>query len=181
LPALRPRGVARPLARLYAERRNFRAPPADRLREKEAPMGKVMTKVKLTNNTDLENSHRGILAPDRVRSVEVEALVDTGATMMVIPAEVAVALGLEMADTRRVRYADGRTAALPRATAVRIEILGRDMVSDALVEAAGTTPLVGQIPLEALDLVVDPRSRDVHVNPASPDMPLLDLLAARAA
>ena len=55
------------------------------------------------------------------------------------------------------------------------------MVSDALAEAAGTPPLVGQIPLEALDLVVAPRSRDVHVNPASPDVSLLDLLAARAA
>jgi hypothetical protein len=51
------------------------------------------------------------------------------------------------------------------------------MTCDALVEAAGTTPLIGQIPLEALDLIVDPKNREVRVNPASPDMPLLDLLA----
>jgi hypothetical protein len=43
---------------------------------------------------------------------------------------------------------------------------------------SGTTPLIGQIPLEALDLVVDPRTRDVAVNPASPDMPMMDMLAA---
>ena len=29
-----------------------------------------------------------------------------------------------------------------------------------------------------LDLVVDPKSREVRVNPASPDAPLLDILAA---
>jgi predicted aspartyl protease len=61
---------------------------------------------------------------------------------------------------------------------VRVEILGRRMLTDALVEDPGATPLVGQIPLEALDLVVDPKSRDLSVNPASPDAPLLDLLAA---
>jgi hypothetical protein len=37
--------------------------------------------------------------------------------------------------------------------------------------------LIGQIPLEELDLVVDPKSRELSVNPASPDMPLLDLMA----
>jgi hypothetical protein len=39
-------------------------------------------------------------------------------------------------------------------------------------------PLIGQIPLEALDLIVDPKSRDLAVNPASPDTPLLDCLLA---
>ena len=55
---------------------------------------------------------------------------------------------------------------------------GRDTVINALVEAAGTTPLIGQIPLEELDLLVDPKSRELRVNPASPDAPLLDLLSA---
>jgi len=52
------------------------------------------------------------------------------------------------------------------------------MTCDALVLPAGTTALIGQIPLEGLDLVVDPKSRDVHVNPASPDGPLMELLRA---
>ena len=38
-------------------------------------------------------------------------------------------------------------------------------------------PLIGQIPLEELDLIVDPKSRELLVNRASPDAPLLDLLA----
>jgi predicted aspartyl protease len=59
---------------------------------------------------------------------------------------------------------------------LRIEILGRDMVCEALVEAEGTTPLIGQIPLEALDLVVNPKTGDLMPDPESPDAPLLDLL-----
>lgn len=62
-----------------------------------------------------------------------------------------------------------------------MEILGRETTCDALVHEAGTTPLIGQIPLEALDLVVDPKNLVVSVNPASPDAPMLDILAASAA
>lgn len=46
------------------------------------------------------------------------------------------------------------------------------MTCDALVLPAGATALIGQIPLEGLDLIVDPKSREVRVNPLSPDMPL---------
>jgi hypothetical protein len=52
------------------------------------------------------------------------------------------------------------------------------MTSDALVMPAGSPPLIGQVQLEVLDLVVDAKSRDVMVNPASPDMPTLDLMAS---
>jgi len=35
--------------------------------------------------------------------------------------------------------------------------------------------LIEQIPLEALDLIADPKNRELRVNPESPDVPLLDL------
>ena len=49
-------------------------------------MGRVMVNLKLTNDTDREMAARGIITADQVRTVEIEALVDTGATMMAIPA-----------------------------------------------------------------------------------------------
>ena len=137
-----------------------------------------MTQLKLTNHTDKHNALRGLIRPDQVRSVQIEALVDTGATMLVLPADVVAELGLPYEGTRKVRYADGRRREVPWVGGVRIEILGRAMTCDALVEDAGTTPLVGQIPLEGLDLVVDPKSRDVSVNPLSPDAPLMDAMRA---
>ena len=136
-----------------------------------------MTKLKLTNDADLMNARAGQLPQERVRSVEIEALVDTGATTLVLPQDVVTRLGLAVRGTRRVRYADGHVAEVPWVGGLLIEILGRETTCDALVEPAGTTPLIGQIPLEGLDLLVDPKSREVKVNPASPDAPLLDLLA----
>jgi hypothetical protein len=64
---------------------------------------------------------------------------------------------------------------LPVVTDLRVEILGRDMACDAVVTPAGSTPLIGQIPLEALDLIVNPASREVMTNPAHPDGPVLEL------
>lgn len=139
-------------------------------------MGKIMTKVKLTNQTDWNLALTGRLDPAQVRTVEVEALVDTGATMLALPADVCRTLGLVEEGVRNVRYADGRRRSVPWVGGVRVGILGRDMTCDALVQAEGTTPLIGQIPLEGLDLVVDPKSQDVSVNPASPDVPLMELM-----
>ena len=110
--------------------------------------------------------------------MEIEALVDTGATMLMLPADVVERLGVRISGQRNVRYADGRVEPLPWVAGVKIVILGRETVVTALVGAAGTTPLIGQIPLEELDLLVDPKSRELRVNPASPDVPLLDALTA---
>jgi clan AA aspartic protease len=137
-----------------------------------------MQTIKLVNSYDEQDVSRGFIKPEEVRGVEIEALVDTGATMLVLPADVVVRLGVPIAGTRKVRYANGSTAYVPWVGGVRITILGRDAIASALVEAAGTTALIGQIPLEELDLLVDPKSRELRVNPASPDIPLLDLLSA---
>jgi clan AA aspartic protease len=141
-------------------------------------MGKVMQRIKLVNSYDEERALQGALPADQVRSLEIEALVDTGATMLVLPADVVEKLGVRILGHRNVRYADGRTSPIPWVGGVKITILGRETIVTALVEGAGTMPLIGQIPLEELDLLVDPKSRELRVNPASPDTPLLDLLSA---
>jgi clan AA aspartic protease len=141
-------------------------------------MGKVMTKLKLQNTVDFGNASRGLIAFDEVRVLEIEALVDTGATMLAIPVEAAAALGLPEKERKKVKLADGSVLELARVTELTIEILGRSMACDALVLPTGATALIGQIPLEGLDLVVDPKSREVRVNPASPDTPMMDLLRA---
>jgi clan AA aspartic protease len=139
-------------------------------------MGKVMVKLTLTNLTDRENAARGTLRHDQVRTLELEALVDTGATMLAIPEDVATRLGLVALRRRSVKLADGTSRQLDHVGGIYLELLGREMTCDALVLPAGATPLVGQMQLEALDLVVDPKSRALTVNPASPDQPMLDLL-----
>ncbi len=139
-----------------------------------------MQAIQLANNHDEEDVKRGMRRPHEVRTAVVQAMVDTGATMLVLPADLVGKLGLFPDGYRKVRYADGRIGELPWVSSIRMTILGRETVTNALVGEAGTTPLVGQIPLEELDLLIDPQSHEVRVNPDSPDAPLLDLLSAAA-
>ena len=136
-----------------------------------------MTKLRLWNNVDLGMVARGLLPAAAVRTEEVDALVDTGATMLVLPADLCQRLAFGILPPRSVTLADGKEKEVPHVGDVRLSILGRDMQCDALVMPAGTTPLIGQVQLEVLDLIVDARSREVRVNPAHPDAPIVDLLA----
>jgi clan AA aspartic protease len=135
-------------------------------------MGAVMTKLSLWNYADIYNVEQGLITPDQVRKEELEALVDTGATTLVIPIDVCRRLRLRPLRTTQVELADGSLCEMTWVRGVWMEILGRGMTCDALAAPEGTMPLIGQIPLEGLDLVVDPRSREVRPNPEHPDGPL---------
>jgi len=128
-----------------------------------------MTKLKLTNAVDLANAREGRISPEQIRSIEVEALVDTGASTLVLPEDVVAALGVHEMRRAVTTIADGSHRTVPVVSDLRIEILGRPMTCDALVMPAGTTPLIGQLPLEQLDLVVSPKTRELTFNPLHPD------------
>lgn len=128
-----------------------------------------MTQLKLTNSVDLANARSGIIDPSQVRTVVVEALVDTGATTLALPEDVVARLGVHEIRRVEVGVADGNVREVSLVGDLRIELCGRDMTCDALVMPAGTMPLIGQIPLEELDLVVHPKTREVTVNPARPN------------
>jgi len=139
-------------------------------------MGQVMTKLTLWNNTDLDMAERGLMPREAVRKVEIEALVDTGASTLVLPHDVVDALGLPIVDNLPVRLADGNRYTWPVAGSLRLSILDREMQCDAYVAPAGATALIGQIPLERLDLIVDPKSQEVRVK--FPDGPHLYVMRA---
>jgi len=141
-------------------------------------MGKGMTKLTLENMFDAENAANGLLEAAKVRRLELEGLVDTGATTLVIPADAAVALGLREIRRKKARVADGRAVEFAVVTGLRLAIFGREMTCDALVAPVGMPVLIGQIPLEALDLIVDPKSQEARPNAAHPDGPVYEILRA---
>ena len=128
-----------------------------------------MATLKLSNFHDLTLVQEGRLEPERVRSLTLEALVDTGSVDMVLPEDVVEALGLLEIGRLSVRLADGSRRVLPKVSGLLLEILNRRAGSDAYVVPRGAPALLGQIQLEALDVIVDPRSREIRVNPDSPD------------
>jgi hypothetical protein len=136
-----------------------------------------MQTIRLVNGYDEEQVRRGLATDDQVRVVEIEAVVRTSSTMLILPGDVVSRLGLVQEGYRKVRYPGGRIATLPWVGGIRISVLGRDAFVNALVDAAGTKPVIGHIPLTALDLHVDRETGELRPDPASPDAPLLDLLS----
>ena len=134
-----------------------------------------MATVKLTNAYDYYNAELGTIPRDRVRATEIDALVDTGANMLVLPEEVVERLGLVDIERQKARYADGRVEVKRVVGSVRLEVEGRLGEFDALAQNRGTMPLIGQVVLESLDLIVDSRSKELRPNPESPDMPTIDV------
>jgi predicted aspartyl protease len=57
-------------------------------------MGEVRVKVKLSNAADMALVRRNLMRPDEVRTVDANALVDTGAVTFVLPSLVVERLGL---------------------------------------------------------------------------------------
>lgn len=127
-------------------------------------MGKVIEKIKVMN----------LLEP--TKSVEIEAVIDTDATMVVLPQNIVDALGLKKIRETKVRYANNKTELKSIYGVVTIEIKGRTGNFDVLAESEGSQPLIGQVVLEILDLVVDPRTRTLMPNPLSPEMPMIEIL-----
>ena len=106
---------------------------------------------------------------------ELEAKVDTGAVMLVIPSQIAEKHKFPKIRKQKVVYADGRTAEKDVVGAVEVEIFGRKGWFDAIVEERRETILVGAIVLEELDLIVEPASRKLFPNPRSKDMPMSEI------
>ncbi|MBC7080690.1 MAG: hypothetical protein H5T44_00325 [Thermoplasmatales archaeon] len=131
-------------------------------------MEKVIEKVRLTSLFD------------PAKSIEVEAVIDTGATMLVLPQNIIAELNLKKMREARVRYANNKTEIKSVYGVVTVEMCGRAGEFNVLGEPEGTQPLVGQIVLEQLDLIVDPSTRKVIPNPRSPEMPMVEILMATA-
>jgi predicted aspartyl protease len=106
------------------------------------------------------------LTPDQARSVTVtDALVETGATLLSLPTSLIQRLGLEKFTSKQVRSSRGVSeAALYEA--VRLTIGGRSCTMDVMEVPDDVPVLIGQLPLEHLDFVVDLRSRTLIGNPA---------------
>jgi predicted aspartyl protease len=128
-------------------------------------MGKVVVSAKIENLEDLFDAEKGLITPDTVRSVEVhDALVDTGATGLLLPRSMVASLGLRPLRVRQARGLGG-TLPMPMFRAVRLTIQGRDCAIDVGEIGDEFPVLIGQVPLELLDWVVDLRGQRLIGNP----------------
>jgi predicted aspartyl protease len=130
-------------------------------------MGKVIVKLKLTNYVDLQMSKLKVRKL-RPRTIGADALVDTGATRLYLKSSIIKALGLKKESEVNSKTTNGvRRRAVY--SAARLDLMGRHGAFE-VVEVDDDVPnLMGQIPLEYLDLIVDPKGQKLIPNPEHGD------------
>jgi hypothetical protein len=136
-------------------------------------MGEVNVRVRLSNATDIEMCERGLLERSEVRSCEVEALVETGATRSVIPQSLVDQLGLRIRRYATGTLADGTRVPCGVCDGILFEIQGRETLENAYV--IGDSVLIGQTVLQSTDLLVDCSNHKVIPNPKHPEGPVFRL------
>lgn len=128
-------------------------------------LGRVTTSAIVENFTDIIAVELGVRTADQVRRLELsDALVDTGAVTLSLPTRLIQQLGLAPVSTKLTRTAGGPRRATLYGM-VRLTIQGRTCNVDVLEVPDGVPALVGQIPLEFLDFVVDLKGQRLIGNP----------------
>ena len=138
-------------------------------------MGEINCRVELENFVDRCLSIDNRLPDVAVRMHTMDALVDTGCVMLVLPQDVVEKLGLRIMGKVVVTYADERKEERNIAGTVTIRIGDRFMNADCVVGPPLSEALIGQIVLEELDLIADCRDRSLRVRPESPIYPCLKM------
>lgn len=138
-------------------------------------MGLVYAEIQLTNGDDLALARKGLLAKEKAKKVITTALVDSGAYMLTINEEVRSQLDLPVIDTDWAELADGSKMQVDVAGPVEIRFENRRVNADAMVLPGATEVLLGAIPMEGMDVLIDPMRQKLIVNPESPDRAKLSL------
>ena len=110
----------------------------------------------LTNPRDTGNADEGLIPESEVRSVTVNACVDTGSWFLVINEAIRATLGLRVTDKDIATLADGSHREYPVTEPVEFCWKDRKKSMNALVIPDADEVLFGALCMEALDVIADP-------------------------
>jgi predicted aspartyl protease len=135
----------------------------------------VVVSTRIENLSDLTMVAKGLLQQENVRRLETpDALVDTGATLLSLPKSLVQQLGLERHRTRTARTAAG-IISFGIYEPVRLTVQDRDCIVEVAEIPDECPALIGQIPLELLDFVVDPAGGKLIGNPDHGGEQMIDM------
>ena len=124
-------------------------------------MGFVHAEITLKNVEDVFKAKDGLIKNHEIRQATVTAMVDTGAGTLVINEKLRLQLGLGVEGERHATLANNAREKVKIAEPVRVYWKNRDTVCRPLVISGDGEILLGAIPLEDMDLIVDPARQEL--------------------
>ncbi len=131
-------------------------------------MGLINAKITISNSLDEGLAKRGDLAPEKVRFIETDALVDSGAYMLCINENIREQLGLQKVDEMLAELANGKLETVDVVGPVEVKFENRSTSCRAAVLPGESEALLGSIPMEDMDVVILPKEQKLVVNPETP-------------
>ena len=128
-------------------------------------MGYVYADIQLTNEDDLAFKRRGWAAEAEIRRVKTKALVDSGAYDLIINEEIQNQLNLPVLGKRTIKVAEESLLDVDIVGPVEVRFEDRATTVRALLLPDTEEVLLGAIPLEGLDVIIDPLRERLLVNP----------------
>lgn len=138
-------------------------------------MGLVKANIVITNHADITLHEEGYIKDSQIRSVNVSALVDSGAVMLAINQKIKNQLGLKVRDRRTAQLADGSVLELDVVGPLEVRFKDRFSITNAMVLPGNEEALLGAIPMEEMDLLIHPSKEELIVNPEHPLKPQMTL------
>ena len=124
-------------------------------------MGHVYAEITLKNVYDMAYAQNGYIKEEEIRSLTVQAVVETGATRLCISEETRKKLGLRILGSMPIHIANGTSVACQLTEPVEVIWKNRFSAENAVIVPGSDVTLLGVIPLEAMDLIVNPVTQEL--------------------
>jgi ABC-type microcin C transport system duplicated ATPase subunit YejF len=119
-------------------------------------MGTVYETITIKNLRDINAVELGVKSEQEIRQATVKTVVETGAPTLFVTEELRQQLGLKVIGEKPVSMASGASEIAKRLEGVELHWKDRYMICYPYALSGGNEILLGAIPLEEMDLIVDP-------------------------
>ena len=125
----------------------------------------VYAEIELINQADLIAAEKNQLGLEEVKHMQVKMLVDSGSILLAINESIQEYLQLPLAYRQRFRLAQDQAEEMDVVGPVQVKFRNRISICNAILLPGNSEPLLGAIPLEEMDLLIDPFNQELVANP----------------
>ncbi len=125
--------------------------------------------IKLINTIHVALVNKGYKNAEEAKSLDVNILVDSGAIDLCINEEIKMQLELDLIEITTARLADGSLIEVEIVGPVTVKFLNRQTTVNAIVLLGNAEPLLGVIPIEGMDVIIDPIDQMLKLPPSRPN------------
>lgn len=128
-------------------------------------MGLIYAEVQLINGEDVSRAKKYEIGEEEIKKISLNVLVDSGTVSMCINENIQKILQLPLLERKRYKLAVGVSPEVDIVGPIHVKFQGRIYRGDAVVLPAHDQPLLGVIPMECMDVAIDPRRQELFVVP----------------